>query len=262
MENRAYSHVMNKPLPRLLAARCGLAANYHNLVHGSVQNYLAALSGTLPPFDNACQVKACPQPPTTLFEQVSDRGLSWRAYAESMVSNCQLKAAGDYAVRHNPAAYFTRIRPQCARWDEPLGTLRSGALAHDLRSSHPPAFAMITPNLCNDMHNCTAPTGEAWLHDWLSLLVSSPSYRAGRMVVFLTWDEGTAAPHTPCQSVADPECHVPTFVMSRYTRPGTVSGNVYTHYSLLATTENLLGLPLLGGAQQAGDMRAAFGLSG
>ena len=261
MENRAYSHVMNKPLPRLLASRCGLAANYHNLVHGSVQNYLASVSGTLPPFDSVCQEKACPQPAVTLFEQVSRRGQSWRAYAESMVSNCQLKADGAYAVRHNPAVYFTRIRHQCARWDQPLGDLHSGALARDFRSHHPPAFALITPNLCDDMHNCPATAGEVWLRSWLSLIVSSRSYRAGDTAVFLTWDEGTAASHTPCQSPADPQCHVATFVMSMYTRPGTVSTNLYTHYSLLGTTERLLGLPLLGGAQQAGDMRAAFGLA-
>jgi len=261
MENRSYSRLMTKPLPQQLASSCGLAANYHNLVHGSVQNYFAAVSGTLPAYNSACQLKACPQTATTVFEQLSDRGLTWRAYAESMVSNCQLTAEGDYAVRHNPAAYYTRIRQQCARWDVPLGDLQSGALARDLQATRPPAFMMITPNLCDDMHDCTATTGLAWLHDWLSLLIASPSYRAGHMVVFLTWDEGTAAKHSPCQSTADPYCHVPTFVMSMYTTPGSRSTKLLTHYSLLGTTERLLGLPVLGHAYRAGDMRAAFGLS-
>ena len=260
MENRSYDRLMSKPLPRLLASRCGLAANYHNLVHGSVQNYLAAVSGTLPPYDSGCQTRACPQHAVTLFEQLSDRRLSWRAYAESMRSNCQLTAHGNYAVRHNPTAYFTRIRHQCERWNQPLGNLHTGALARDLGSSDPPAFAMVTPNLCDDMHNCPAATGEAWLRRWLPLIVSSPSYQAGETVVFITWDEGSAAAHTPCQTTADPQCHVPTFVLSRYTRPGTVSADLYTHYTLLSTTEHLLGLPLLGQAQQAGDMRAAFSL--
>jgi hypothetical protein len=35
----------------------------------------------------------------------------------------------------------------------------------------------------------------------------------------------------------------------------------YTHYSMLRTTEEILGLPLLGGAQTATSMLNAFNLS-
>ena len=42
--------------------------------------------------------------------------------------------------------------------------------------------------------------------------------------------------------------------------PGTVAGDAFTHYSLLRTQEELLGVPFLGQAATAPSMRAAFGL--
>jgi hypothetical protein len=43
--------------------------------------------------------------------------------------------------------------------------------------------------------------------------------------------------------------------------PGTKSGTAFTHYSLLRTTEELLGIStFLGNAASATSMRSAFGL--
>jgi hypothetical protein len=50
-------------------------------------------------------------------------------------------------------------------------------------------------------------------------------------------------------------------VLSRYTRPHTVSSKPFNHYSLLRTTEALLGIRAkLGQAARAADMRKAFHL--
>ena len=51
---------------------------------------------------------------------------------------------------------------------------------------------------------------------------------------------------------------VPTIVISPYTHR-IRDGTSYTHYSLLRTTEGLLGLPLLGKAAGAASMRGKFG---
>jgi hypothetical protein len=53
---------------------------------------------------------------------------------------------------------------------------------------------------------------------------------------------------------------VPTLVISPSTPAGTTSGTFFSHYSLLATTEQLLGLPRLGQAVSAATMTAAFRL--
>ena len=260
MENRSFDQAMAKPSMRTLAHDCGLATNYHNVTHGSLVNYLAATSGRLLPFRPACETWACPQTSSSLFEQLQSHHRSWRGYEEAMPGHCQLHASGSYAVRHNPAAYYVHVRPRCRTWDVPLGGVRSGAFAHDLATDHLPSFALVTPDLCDDMHSCHAAVGDAWLQDWLPRIFTSRAYRSGQAVVFLTWDEGEAAPPAPCQGPEDPRCHVAMLVMSTYTRPGTVSDRLFTHFSLLRTTELLLRLAPLGAAATAPDLRAPFGL--
>jgi hypothetical protein len=51
-------------------------------------------------------------------------------------------------------------------------------------------------------------------------------------------------------------------VISPYTEPGSVSAKLFNHYSLLKTSERLLGLPLLGHAADSAvkSMTAAFHL--
>ena len=49
-------------------------------------------------------------------------------------------------------------------------------------------------------------------------------------------------------------------MISPSTPAGTSSGTLFNHYSLLATAEQLLGLPKLGQASSAATMTAAFHL--
>jgi hypothetical protein len=112
------------------------------------------------------------------------------------------------------------------------------------------AFTFVTPNLCDDMHSCSVAAGDRWLSGRLPALLRTPQYRSGSTVVFITWDEDDGAAHQ----------HIPTLVVSPDTRPGTRSAVPFDHYSLLATTEDLLGVPRLGAAAHATSMSRAFGL--
>jgi hypothetical protein len=81
--------------------------------------------------------------------------------------------------------------------------------------------------------------------------------------VFITWDEGSGGyPVEDCDNTTstDASCRVATIVISPGTPAGTRSGAFFSHYSLLATTEQLLGLPRLGQAASAATMTAAFRL--
>jgi phosphatidylinositol-3-phosphatase len=49
-------------------------------------------------------------------------------------------------------------------------------------------------------------------------------------------------------------------VIAPTVHPGARGGTAFTHYSLLRTTEEMLGLRLLGNARSATSMRATFGL--
>ena len=58
----------------------------------------------------------------------------------------------------------------------------------------------------------------------------------------------------------DASCRVATVVISPTTPAGIISGTLFNHYSLLGTTEQLLGLPKLGQASSYPTMIAAFHL--
>jgi hypothetical protein len=81
------------------------------------------------------------------------------------------------------------------------------------------------------------------------------------VVVFVTWDEGAGGSTDECATnVGDAGCHVATLVLSPSTPKDSTSAALFNHYSLLRTSEQLLGLPPLGEAAAASSMLAAFDL--
>jgi phospholipase C len=262
MENQSYGTVIGSPNAKYInavAGECGLATNYHSVTHPSLPNYIAATSGlpyaSLHGFLPDCNPGGSCQ---TSAKSIFGQGETWRAYDESMPSACDRSNAGNYAARHNPAVYYTTLRG-CAGSDVPYSRL-AGDLAHNRL----PGFSFITPNLIDDMHNGTVADGSTWLSRNLPVILASPEYRNGSTVVFITWDEGEgghyAAGEHCAANTSDVSCHVATLVISPSTKPGTRSGTLFSHYSLLATAEQLLHLPSLGLAGGAATMTKAFSL--
>jgi phosphatidylinositol-3-phosphatase len=249
-ENHSYSDIIGSPdapYMNALAQSCGLATNYSAITHPSLPNYIAATSGSTQGIKNDNDPSSNAVAAVSLFEQAGSAG----SYEESMPSNCYLTDSGDYAVRHNPETYYTRIRTACGTDNVPMGTTSSGAFLNALNAGTLPKFAFVTPNVQNDMHNGTVAMGDAWLQGWVPKIIASSSYQAGNTVLVITFDEGR---RNIGQIVA-------TIVVSPYTTPGTRSATAFNHYSLLRTTEELLGIPTyLGNAATATSMRSAFGL--
>jgi phosphatidylinositol-3-phosphatase len=260
MENHSYEQIVGSssaPYLNSLARECGLATNYHNVTHPSLPNYIASTSGlggpALDPFVSDCEPSAsCSTEATSIFTQAG----SWRAYEESMPSPCDRANAGAYAVRHNPPPYYTSLS-DCPGRDLPLT-----ALGPDLADRSPPAFSFITPNLCHDTHDCSVTEGDQWLADEVPQIVGSHAYRAGHTVLFITYDEGEGGSSDDCATnESDVGCHVATVIVSPSTAAGRRSGELFNHYSLLRTSEELLGLPRLGQSAGAASMSKAFGLA-
>ena len=259
MENQSYGSIIGSsqaPYINSVASECGLATNYHNITHPSLPNYIAVTSGlplaSLTPFDSDCNPsKKCSTSAPSIFSQVS----SWKAYEESMPSNCARKNAGEYAVRHNPPPYYTTLSG-CSTKD-----VNYTQLATDLASNNLPAFSFMTPNLIDDMHDGTVADGDSWLSNNLPTILNSSEYTSGSTVVAITWDEGEGGTSNDCATnTTDIGCHVATLVISPSTMPGTQSATLFTHYSLLGSTEQLLGVPELGQAANANSMLSAFNL--
>jgi hypothetical protein len=79
----------------------------------------------------------------------------------------------------------------------------------------------------------------------MARLWTSDLYRDGKTAVFVVWDEPTPMPNV---------------IMSPSTPAGLRTAQPFDHYSLLRTTEEMLGVPLLGRATGARSMRGQFRL--
>jgi hypothetical protein len=250
MENHKAGDVLGNaaaPFETALASQCGSSMTFRQTGSPSLPNYIAATAGDTFGINDNGQPPNNEQTADNLFRQVRATGRASRSYIEAMGSPCQLRSSGLYAVKHNPAAYYVGgdDRAACQSDNIPLGNPNQGSLASDLANDTLPAFASITPDLCNDTHDCPVAQGDAWLSQWLPAILGSPPYRRGGTVVFIVWDEPTP---------------MPFIAIGPSIPPGTTSAEPFDHYSLLRTTEEMLGLPLLGRAASVSSMRGAFGL--
>jgi len=258
MENHSYDKIIGVAKDAYLnslATTYGSANNAWGITHPSVPNYLGLTSGlaltSLPTTD----CTKCHQPGPDLFTQ----GETWRSYLESMTAPCQANTPNAlYVPKHNPALYFTDVAPSaCVANDLPYTSL-----ATDLHNHTLPAFSYIAPNQNDNMHSTGNLAGQAWLQAQLPALLTSTEFTSGSMVVFLMWDEGSPINEVAgadCTNSTVDNCHVPLLVLSTHAHGVNYSGKL-THYSVLKATEDILGLPELGLAKTAADLRVAFGL--
>jgi phosphatidylinositol-3-phosphatase len=284
-ENNPYNSIYKSsaaPYINSVINQCGLATNYHNITHPSLPNYLAATTGATlaqlhtfytAPTADCTPSAACEWTGNNIFEELNIRHRLWRGYAESMPFACAKANSGPYAPRHNPAVYDTDLS-NCSTDDVPLGTTSSSRLLKDFASSaKAPAYATLTPNLCHDMHgigSCPSGSlitaGDNWLKLWLPKITATPVYRAGQTVIFITWDEGEPASGSAqsgeacAANTTDQSCHVVTIVVAPSVKHGKKVATLFNHYSLLKSSEDLLGLPEIGSAKTAKSMVGAFGL--
>jgi hypothetical protein len=257
-ENANASSVYGNPgAPGLntYAADCGKATGYTSLGHPNLPNYLEATSGipyNAAPWttDRQASSATCRTPADNLFNQVGPA--RWKGYAQSMPTACALGNSGPYLPRHNPAVYYTDLSSSCATDDVPVGTPTAGALHNDIVGGSLPTFGTITPDVNHDQHNGTLAQADVYLTSWIPQIVAGPDYRSGRLAIAIVYDEGAGSSTNSRSTVA-------AVVMSPFVTPGTVSSTPFTHYSLLAAAEDIAGVPRLGQAASADDLRAAFG---
>ena len=250
MENHRSSDVLgspNAPYETALAAQCGSSAQAHDVGSPSLPNYLGATSGDTWGITDDAPPSAHPLAHDNLFRQVRDSGRRAVSYEEGMPAPCALAGSGRYAVKHNPAAYYTGPgdRAACQTDNVALGDVHGGALADALDGGTLPAFSFVTPDLCNDTHDCDEATGDRWLATWIPRIVKSATWRRGRSAIWVVWDEPTP---------------MPLIVVAPAARPGATSAGPSDHYGLLRAAEETLGLPLLGRARTANSLRAGLGV--
>jgi phospholipase C len=226
MENKTPAQALSVAYTSSLAQRYALLTNYHALAHPSLPNYLALTSGNTWGIADDGYYRL---PQGGIGDQLTAAGISWRAYMEGMSGDC-LTDVGNYALRHNPFAYYGG---RCPANVVPFDQLQS-----DL-TSNTPQFLWIGPDMCHDTHDCPVRSGDAWLASTVPQILSSAAWKQNG-VLFIVWDEADDE-----QSNA-----VAALVIAPKLKSHT-SAVAYDHYSLLATIEDSLGVRRLGNAVRA-----------
>lgn len=227
MENKAYGQVIGNaqaPFINRLAQEGASFTNWHAITHPSQPNYLAMFSGST----YGVTSDDCPQSldGPNLGRQLLDAGRTFAGYSEALPSTgftgC---GAGGYARKHNPWVDFGNLPASVNRTYEAFPT----------DFSRLPTVSFVIPDLCDDMHDCSVATGDAWLHRHMAAYADWAGRHDSLMV--LTWDEDDGSRVN----------RIPTVLVGQMVRPG-IYGQLATHYTLLRTLEDMYGLPYSGAA--------------
>jgi hypothetical protein len=229
LENKEAPTVLrDAPWLRGASASGARASRLDGETHPSLPNYLALLTGSTHGVrdDNTNRSVSGP----SLVDQLQARRVSWRAYMEGLPSPCASPSAvtiGRYAKKHNPFYFVSAVldHPAVCRKVVPFTQL-----ARDERSGLP-RFVWITPDLCNDMHDCPVSTGDRWLARNMPPLLSALGPRGALIVTF---DEGTSSQGGGGR--------IATIVLGGAARRGAVDAQLLDHRAILATIEDSLGL--------------------
>jgi hypothetical protein len=200
-----------------LASTYAQATAYHGVAHPSLPNYLALVSGSTHGVTSDCTT--CSQSGRTIGSQLSAKHRRWAAYAEGY------PASSRFAKKHVPFLYF----PGGASHVLPLQQFNARKL---------PAYSLVIPDLCHDMHDCSIGTADRWLRGFITPLLSVKD-----TAIFVVFDEGTTN--------TGGGGNVALIVAGTAVRRHAVFRAVTSHYGLLHTVESSLGLGPLGLARSA-----------
>jgi acid phosphatase len=251
-ENHSRTEAMaNMPHLAAWASQYGQATNYTATTHPSLPNYLAIGGGSTfgvtddnPPSSHSISG-------ASVFGQTLAAGKTAKVYAETMPTNCALTNSGTYAVKHNEWAYFSDAteRSGCNTNDVSMGTTATGNLLNDVKAGQLPVTGQMTPNLCNDAHDCSLATADTWLDGWIPKLMAGPDYTSGNLTIVVTFDEDdSSAANNVAFVVIDPRL------------AGKTVATAANHYSLTRWLDTNAGTALLHNAATAADLKSAFGL--
>ena len=271
MENKAYNSANGSPyvigssnapyINNTLVKNYTSATQWYANVHGSPLDYYALISGST----QAGNTK--PYTGTTLVDELNAAKIPWKAYMETMPSNCYSgNPVGTYDPIHNPFAAFSDYKSLCTSgyggvvpYNAPFS---SSQLNTDLNSPTPPAFVWFTPNNCNDMHTSVSPcgsngvaNGDTWLSTFIPDVQSTTWYANGGTII-ITWDESVNADSSG--GTFGTGGHVVTLVISHHPHGAfTPSGD---HFATLRGIEEDYGVGLLGSSANSsfGDLKPAF----
>src|SRR5712691_11896808 len=252
-ENTNYADAIGNPaMPYLnsLANRYGVATNYFGNTHPSIGNYFMLTAGQIvtnnDSYSNTVNVD-------NIVRQLLAHGKTWKAYEEDLPSAGYIapNTAG-YARKHCPLSFFSDVVNSPT---EIKNLVPFTQFPQDLANNQLPNYSFISPNLCNDAHDCPLSTADTWLRNNIDPLVTSPLFQNDGILV-IVFDEAGSDNTNGGGKIA-------WVVVSPKAKTGFKSTTVYQHQSTLRMMAEALGLTSFpGAAATAPDMAEFFGNQG
>lgn len=227
-ENKASSQITSSSAPYFgsLASQGASFSQSYAITHPSQPNYIALLSGST----QGVTSDSCPKTfsAENLAHQVTAAGLTFKGYSESMPSNGYTGcSSGTYMRKHNSWVDFSNNAASV--------NLTYASFPASSSYAGLPTVSFVTPNMCDDMHDCSIGTGNSWLQSHLDSYAQWA--KANNSLLIVTFDEDNSLSLN----------HIYTTFVGAHVKPGTYSEKI-THYTVLRTIESAYGLSAIGGA--------------
>ena len=242
-ENADYSSVVGNtasmPYLNSLIVQYGLPTQYYASAHPSISDYFMLVTGqTLTSNDNQTPA-TFPVAVDNVVRELSANGQTSKAYAEDLPYVGYIGGdTGNYAVRHVPFAYLTDIQDSAAGRQKLVPFTQ---FSQDLAAGQLPTLSFITPNLCDDAHNCALSVADSWLATNIAPLLSSTPFRNDGLLI-ITFDESANDDTYGGGRIAT------VLVSPAFSKSGYQSTVLYQHPSALRLMLQGLGVNSLPGA--------------
>lgn len=242
LENEDYDTTLKQSFLGDLVKRGALLTNYGALTHPSQPNYIGLVSGSTEGVPGNSSVTLSRSHIGALIEQ---KGKSWKSYVEGYPGGCNKKSKiGRYVRKHSPFISFKDVQKnpeRCAR------IVNSSELDKDFQKGQLPDFSFYVPDLDNDGHDTGIEFADRYMAKRFQPFLDDKRF-TDEVLFVVTFDEGRYFSSN----------QVYTILVGPKVKPGITSKTRYTHYSLLRTIEEALGLGSLGrgdrSAQVIGDI--------
>ena len=178
-----------------------------------------------------------------IVDRMESAGLTWHAFAED--------ASGSGTCSFNPprgADHFAFLTfadmntpARCANFLTATSSSDTEFL-NSLNSASPANFIWLTPNDCNNMHDCGIAAGDSYLSTLVPQILSSKEFTTTKATLLIVFDEG----YTGCSNTGGTgECVYASFSGPVAKKGLQLSPPGASHYSYLSTIEAAWGLTSL-----------------
>jgi len=193
-----------------------------------------------------------------IIDRIESAGLTWKAFAEdaSGSGTCSFKPprGADHFAFLTFADMNTPTR--CANF---LTTTSSSdpEFVAAMNIPNPPNYIWLTPNDCNNMHDCSIATGDSYLATLVPKILSSTEFTSTKAALLVVYDEG----YTQCSNTGGTgECVYASFIGPAAKKGVQLSPTGASHYSYLSTIEAAWALTsLTSNDAGAPNLLSAFG---